>query len=180
MRELFQIFPSALSDQQLADITAAAMLQPAQDGTIFSSADELKDMRRSSIRWLPDAWVRDLLWGYVRDANNANFHADVDNQADLQFTEYHADVGGHYDWHHDVQWNGQSGIDRKLSVTVQLSDPKTYDGGGIEFEEVQTSADFTQRGTILIFPSYLRHRVLPVTRGTRQSLVAWFTGPSWR
>ena len=81
--------------------------------------------------------------------------------------------------HHDVQWNGQSAFDRKLSVTVQLSDGDEYEGGDVEFDEVKTNADFRSKGTVLIFPSYLRHRIHPITSGTRRALVAWFFGPSW-
>ena len=86
----------------------------------------------------------------------------------------------HYDWHHDVQWHGQSQHDRKLSMTIQLTESDAYQGGDFEFEEVHTNADFRSEGTVLIFPSYLRHRITPVTQGERKALVAWFYGPRWR
>ena len=77
-------------------------------------------------------------------------------------------------------WLAGTGQDRKLSVTVQLSKTEDYEGGDLEFEDVQTSADFRAQGTVLVFPSYLRHRVHPVTSGIRYALVAWFFGPQWR
>ena len=180
MRELYQLWSSALTTKQIDKITNAALSQPAQDATIFSSAASMQSIRSSTIRWVPDQWVKDLLWDYIQQANVNAFNIDVHNEAEIQFTEYHAAQAGHYDWHHDVNWNGQTISDRKLSVTIQLSDPSEYEGGDFEFDDVKTNADFSSQGTVLIFPSYLRHRVRPVTSGTRQSLVAWFFGPRWK
>lgn len=180
MRDLYHLFPSALTSQQIDKITRAALDQQAQDATIFSTAEDMQSIRSSRIRWVREDWVQELLWDYVSQANINSFGVAIDNQAEIQFTEYHAAHGGHYDWHHDVHWSAQGDSDRKLSITVQLSDPADYEGGQFEFDEVQTNADFTAQGTILIFPSYLRHRVLPVTKGIRRSLVAWFNGPRWR
>jgi PKHD-type hydroxylase len=115
----------------------------------------------------------------VELANENGFHIAVENRAELQFTEYTAEKNGHYDWHHDVQWNGQSGLDRKLSITVQLSGADEYNGGDFEFDELKTNADFRSQGTVLVFPSYLRHKIHPITSGTRRALVAWFFGPKW-
>ena len=180
MRDLYQVWSSALSAKEIEDITTTAMRQASQEATTFSAETEIQDKRSCTIRWLPDQWIKDLLWTYVQQANQDAFHIDVDNHAEMQFTEYRATQGDHYDWHHDVQWTGQAPQDRKLSVTVQLSDGASYGGGDFEFDEVQTNADFRSKGTVLIFPSYLRHRVQPVTAGTRRALVAWFFGPRWR
>ena len=120
-----------------------------------------------------------LLWPFVERANERAFQVALDGRCEMQMTEYSARDGDHYGWHHDVQWHGQSGVDRKLSVTVQLSDPDGYTGGELEFEELETNADFRARGTVLMFPSYLRHRIRPVTAGSRKALVAWFSGPRW-
>ena len=180
MRELYQLWPSALTQSQIDKITTTALCQPAKDATIFTSAENMQGIRSSRIRGVPDQWVQDLLWHYVALANAKAFDIDVQNDAEIQFTEYDAAKAGHYDWHHDIQWHGDGMSDRKLSITVQLSDPSEYEGGAFEFDEVKTNADFTSKGTILIFPSYLRHRVSPVTKGIRRSLVAWFKGPRWK
>ena len=180
MRELYQVWSSSLNKMQIDAIVKAALCQPAHSATVFTSENVKADVRISSIRWLSYQWAVDLLWSYVRKANQEAFHVDVNNKAEVQFTEYHANQGGHYDWHQDVHWNGQNSFDRKLSVTVQLSEATDYEGGNFEFDEVKTNADFRSKGTVLVFPSYLRHRVLPVTSGTRQSLVAWFFGPRWK
>ena len=180
MRELFHLFPNAFNDDEIAAIITLADQSPAQDGTVFSTAEGAETIRKSKIRWLRDAALQERLWGYVQTANEASFGVDVTNQADMQFTSYEAAEGGHYDWHHDVHWSAQEGQDRKISMTIQLTDSQDYEGGAFEFEEVKTTADFRGKGTVLLFPSYLRHKVHPVTAGTRQSLVAWFFGNRWR
>ena len=180
MRELFQVWPSSLTNEQIKSIIDACIDEPELDAKTISSKHVLSDVRVSSIRWISSPEINDLLWSYVRRANYHAFNVDVDNNCEVQYTEYHANAGGHYDWHQDVHWNGQTDSDRKISVTVQLSDADNYQGGNFEFDELKTNADFRSKGTVLVFPSYIRHRVLPVSSGVRQSLVAWFKGPRWK
>jgi len=138
----------------------------------------MQGIRTCTVRWIADQWLQSLLWSYVERANSG-FQVALNRQMEMQFLEYTADHAAHYDWHHDVQWNGQSGLDRKLSITVQLSDADEYEGGDFEFDELKTNADFRSKGTVLVFPSYLRHKIHPVTAGRRKALVAWFFGPRW-
>ena len=156
-----------------------ASKQTVQDATTFGGLNE--DYRRSKVSWLSgNDEIGNLLWPYVQSAAEA-MNIDIAPMCELQYTEYHGSQGGKYDWHHDVDWNRADGFDRKLSVTVQLSDPEDYEGGIFEFGDVeQPSAECRDKGTILIFPSYLPHRVTPVTSGVRKTLVAWFEGPTWR
>ena len=179
MREQYQVWPSALSHEHVDRITTMARRQPGEEATIFSAADAMQGIRSCSVRWLDDEWVQSLLLPYVEQANNGGFGVALNGRSEMQFAEYTADQGGHYGWHHDVHWNGQTDVDRKLSVTVQLSEAHEYEGGDFEFDEVKTNADFRSKGTVLVFPSYLRHRIHPVTSGTRHALVAWFFGPRW-
>ena len=179
MRELYQVWPSALSPAHVDRITNTALRQPAEEATLFSAAEDMEGIRTCTVRWRDDEWIRSLLWSYVNRANESGFGVRLDGSAEMQFVEYDAHESAHYDWHHDVHWNGQSEKDRKLSVTVQLSDSTAYQGGDFEFDEVKTNADFRSQGTVLVFPSYLRHRIHPVSSGTRCALVAWFFGPRW-
>ena len=180
MRELYQVWPAALTNEQIEQITEIALRQTVEDATIFSAAEAMQDIRSCTVRWIDDPWIRSLLWPFVEEANNRAFQVAVNGNAEMQFTEYTADQAAHYDWHHDVHWNGQSNTDRKISITVQLSDAHEYEGGDFEFDEVKTNADFRSKGTVLVFPSYLRHKIHPITAGTRHALVAWFFGPRWR
>ena len=180
MRELYQVWPSSLSREKVDRITDIGLRQPLEEATIFSAAESMQGIRSCTVRWIEDEWLQSLLWSYIEQANQRGFHISVEPRAEMQLTEYTADENAHYGWHHDVHWNEQSDFDRKLSITVQLSDADEYEGGDFEFDEVKTNADFRSMGTILVFPSYLRHRIHPVTAGTRRALVAWFSGPRWR
>lgn len=174
------MWPSAMSQEQISEIIAVGESKPPMGATVFSEPSASSEVRSSTVRWINELWVRNLLWEYVKQANMNAFGVDVENYADMQFTEYHATQSGHYDWHHDILWTHSANSDRKLSITVQLSDSQEYAGGDFEFDEVETPTGAKTKGTILVFPSYLRHRVTPVTWGVRKSLVAWFSGPRWR
>ena len=180
MRQQFHIWQSALSKEQINEILNLVDNNFLLNAPVFSSSKLIQKKRSSKIYWINESWVQELLWEYILEANKKTFHFDVINKSEIQFTEYRSDEGGKYDWHHDVNWNGQEGLDRKLSISIQLSDKLDYEGGNFEFEEITSSMDFKEIGTIIIFPSYLRHRVTKVTLGTRRSLVAWFYGPNWK
>ena len=139
-----------------------------------------KSIRNCLTQGIPsDHWVSGMLAHFVNCANSNLFHFDLHNWADFLHLCVYDKKGSHYDWHTDVFWGETKPFDRKLSITVQLSDPSDYEGGDFEFSEVETPANSKQKGTVLIFPSYLSHRVLPITSGVRRSLVAWFEGPRW-
>ena len=141
--------------------------------------------RSSVIRWLDPFGADDDITGrimqYVRNANRSVFGFDITSLNEIQFTEYHAEANGHYDWHQDVWLENPAPYDRKLSVSIQLSKPEDYDGGLLEFQNSpQPDASFLAQGSVIIFPSFLTHRVMPVTRGIRRSLVTWIEGSKWR
>ena len=95
-----------------------------------------------------------------------------------QFTEY--PKGGFYDWHMDLDVNGQHEPPvRKISMTCLLSDPSTFTGGDLEFLEKHKMPPLKQ-GQAIFFASFLRHRVAPVKKGTRRSLVMWFGGQPFK
>lgn len=179
MRQQWQMWERGVAPESVAEMIAKFEQLPAQEASIFKGSEVNTDIRRSVVRWVHEQSIRDFLWTFVQQANLNAFNVDVTNFCEVQYTEYHAEVQGHYDWHHDVHWNGDALADRKLSVTVQLSSPDEYEGGTFEFQECE-SPTCKEIGTVLVFPSYLQHRVLPVTSGIRKSLVAWFHGPRWR
>lgn len=142
--------------------------------------------RRSQIYWIPKTteWIGiyESIMKMVGQVNKECFDFDITSlHENIQFTEYHESYQGHYDWHLDIGWDVPNS-NRKLSVVVQLSDPSEYEGGDLQFQtggEDYQVADKKQ-GACIIFPSYLRHRVTPVTRGCRRSLVTWITGSPFR
>lgn len=179
MRQNWQMWSNGLSEDVVDKIISEA--GATDEASTFNNSGS--DIRSSRVAWLTDSkWILDLLYDYVDQANTLAFNFSVYKKAEIQYTEYHASEGGHYSWHHDINWNRNDGLDRKLSITVQLSDPTKYSGGEFSFSEVQTPETklLKTKGTILVFPSYLQHAVSPVTSGVRKSLVAWFEGPMWR
>ena len=97
----------------------------------------------------------------------------------IQFTVYEGDDKGFYRWH--VDNNMQSDVPpRKLSMTVQLSDPSEYTGGELQLHDGEVQTAVNNRGHVVIFPSYVLHRVQPVTSGIRRSLVVWANGPGFK
>lgn len=179
MRNQWQMWRSAINPDFCDKIIQQHLAMPPEDATTFNSAN---DYRSSKIRWVQDKEIREILWWYAQEANRQAFGFDVENVGGIQFTEYGTEYGGKYDWHHDVDWQSDAAFDRKISVVLQLSDGKYYEGCDFQFDEVQNPDPDALRakGTIICFPSYLRHRVTEITKGSRYSLVAWFEGPRWR
>tara|TARA_R110002153_G_scaffold3634_3_gene17440 strand:- start:1953 stop:2531 length:579 start_codon:yes stop_codon:yes gene_type:complete len=158
----------------------------AVESTIgFENSRTDPDYRQCDIRWLDtgrEKGLVDMLWGYVNRANRDSFDVDIRYINELQFTSYYGETLGKYGWHHDVDFKNPAPWHRKLSMTVQLSDPADYEGGEFEFQDDidQLPPEYTEKGTVLVFPSFYKHQVKPVTKGTRHSLVSWVEGPHWR
>ncbi len=122
--------------------------------------------------------VYELVWEAGTIANARHFKLDLTGVVKApEYVEYH-DGLGHFHWHNDYGLE-QPISRRKLTVILQLSDASDYDGG--DFEVFGTSEPLPrERGTIIVLPSYVHHRVTPVTRGTRRVLVGWLAGPPLR
>jgi len=177
-----------------------------KDGKLKKSAvKNIQKKRKSDIVWMNDKWIYKEVHPYIREANKAaGWNFDWDWSESCQFTKY--GVGQYYGWHCD-SWekpyerqplvDGSMPIDhgkiRKLSVTISLNDPDEYDGGNLQFDfrnqvdweqnkksRIKTCTEIRPRGSIIVFPSFVWHRVEPVTRGTRYSLVIWNLGYPFR
>ena len=171
------------------------------DGTMKKGAlKNLQKKRKSEIVWVNDQWIYKEIHPFIHEANKtAGWNFDWDFSESCQFTKY--GVGQHYGWHCD-SWDkpydkpndlNSHGKIRKLSVTVSLSDPSEYEGGNLEFDfrnqvdwernkksKIKECTEIRPRGSIIVFPSFVWHRVNPVTRGTRYSLVIWNLGRPFR
>jgi PKHD-type hydroxylase len=186
MKNIWEVWTSALTAGECDDIIAKAGTYPAKAATVgVEQANRVEEaLRESTIRWIPPQGEPRLvqrIMGFVRSSNRTNFGFDIAGLFDIQFTEYHGSRHDKYDWHHDVRLKGEMPYDRKLSVVVQLSPRDSYEGGEFEFSTVESPGPrFEPRGSVLIFPSFLQHRVRPVTAGIRHSLVTWVEGPRWR
>jgi PKHD-type hydroxylase len=152
----------------------------------------LQKVRKSNVAWLNDQWIYKEIQPFIQQANtNAGWNFQWDFSESCQFTEYKK--GQFYDWHcdsWDEAYNVPENINthgkiRKLSVTISLSDPKDYKGGELQFDlrnktngkpNVITCKEILPKGSIVVFPSQVWHRVTPVTKGIRHSLVIWSLG----
>jgi PKHD-type hydroxylase len=114
-------------------------------------------------------------------ANRETFGFDLTDFGESpQVARYGAEREGHFDWHSDIG-AGIWAAKRKLTIVVQLSDPADYTGGTLELRPDSNVAEAPRaRGTAIVFPSFVLHRVTPVTTGTRWSLTIWSHGPSFR
>jgi PKHD-type hydroxylase len=117
----------------------------------------------------------------VKEANNNAFGFDLNLMREIQFTEYRAENEDHYKWHEDLSWRVNKASHRKLSVVIQLSDQGDYEGGDLELQHEAPEPEALKRqGTVIVFPSFHSHRVTPITKGVRYSLVAWYEGPKFK
>lgn len=166
-------------EAQRVSINDALVMTEATDA---KHQEKVESTRRSKIAFLQSAQLKDELFNVVSYLNANQFGFDIWNVADVQYTIYESSEKGHYDWHQDDQicvGVARTTV-RKLSLTVQLSDPSEYEGGDFEMQSLVLPPYVKNKGTVLLFPSPEFHRVTPVTKGVRKSLVAWFQGPSWR
>lgn len=165
----------------------------------------IQKKRKSDIVWMNDRWIYKEIHPFIHDANRlAGWNFDWDWSESCQFTKY--GVGQYYGWHCDSweepykrpqnadgTWPMDHGKIRKLSVTISLCDPSEYVGGNLEFDfrnsmdtewkkgkTTKECVEIRPRGSIIVFPSFVWHRVTPVTKGTRYSLVIWNLGYPFR
>jgi PKHD-type hydroxylase len=178
--EHWAYWDNLFTKEECEQIIALGKKTGVSKATIFSGIDD--DTRKSNTAWLfPDAdtrWMFERISPVVMSLNEKFFGFDLFGLAEgFQFTEYVA-PDGDYKSHTD---RGISLPVRKLSVTIQLSDDKDYEGGNLllHYEKDPIKAP-TEQGKVIVFPSYMLHEVTPVTKGTRYSLVCWVTGTPFR
>ena len=141
-----------------------------------------ENIRKSNVAWIyPNSETFEIyerLSNVVQNLNNEFFKFDLFGFCEgLQFTEYKS-PDGHYKAHLDSMTGKNV---RKLSIVLQLSDPKDYEGGNLLiYQSNDPTFIHQEQGTLIAFPSYMLHQVAPVTKGIRYSLVAWITGPNFK
>ena len=146
--------------------------------------------RISQVFWTTEQWIYDLTWPYMMEANRqAGWNLNIKAAESMQLTRYKK--GGFYNFHKDGNCDHLSAYDnpdnpfmhghvRKISMSIILND--NFEGGAFEFasygkEECSITPIEAKRGDMIFFCSGMEHRVAPVTKGIRYSLVNWFVGP---
>jgi PKHD-type hydroxylase len=178
----FIIIEKFFSKEECEEIVKYGKKQILQDATVSVNNNIKKNIRDSKISWLfPNKNTEHIfrkLTDAVLEVNQNVFNFDISGFTEgLQFTNYKA-PGGNYTRHVD---SGYGMNIRKLSISVQLTDPKKYEGGDflLMYDPIDKIMPKDQ-GTLIIFPSYVLHQICPVTKGERNSLVTWITGKNFK
>jgi PKHD-type hydroxylase len=179
-------FEKGFSNVEIRNVLRVSKLYDYKEAMIASESEtgeKTEDsIRKSQIKWMPPEldkteWIYEKLMEMSLKANFDLWKFDLTTIRDaIQYTEYDGNEEGGYDWHMDMGRFPYS--HRKVSITVQLSDPDDYEGGDLEIWTggVEPIKAPRQKGAVVIFPSFLMHRITPVTKGVRKSLVLWVGG----
>ena len=168
--------------QKIIDAGRRQKPQQAQVGMNKPSGGIDTKKRTTTISWLPFKEMEPMyndINQFIQKTNKNHFgFGDIKITEQAQFTEY--PEGGFYDWHMDTDVNMQYEPPvRKISMTLLLSPEDQFEGGDLELMAPGKRANIKQ-GHAIIFASFLNHRVAPVTKGVRQSLVMWFGGDPFK
>lgn len=187
----YYYFEGALSDKACSDLLN--LNKERQEALVEGNVSPSADVRKSKVGWSDDPLVYDMITPYIFQANrDAEWNFDIDWFEVAQITEYKP--GQHYNWHQDCydepydrkEHPNFHNKTRKISVTVSLSRGEDYTGGDLEFAinpnpktngwEIITEKRARVKGSIIVFPSHIWHRVTPIETGVRNSLVIWSLG----
>ena len=174
------------SPKQCQMIIEAGRAQPKQNASVGMAKEKGgvidTETRTSHISWIPFSKMPEMYKDIERTmlkTNNNHFGFEGMQITEMaQYTEY--PEGGFYDWHVDNYDNCQHEPPvRKISMTCLLSPENEFEGGDLELIKEGQAVKLKQ-GQAAFFASFIRHRVAPVTRGVRRSLVMWFGGTPFK
>jgi PKHD-type hydroxylase len=178
------VWEDAFSPAEVATLTGYGDGLMQQKAAVVGRAADTDAVRITDVAWIdrrPQAtWLYSRLDEIVLRLNEMAFRFELYGLMEkLQYTVYRGAEGGHYNWHVD-QGGEPIPEQRKISLSVQLSDTHSYEGCELELVGREIITASRKPGTVIAFPSYVLHRVTPITQGTRKSLVAWVSGPDFR
>ncbi len=182
------VFPADFCDRVIAE----GEKLPHSDGTVGMFEGERSDatIRSTELTFFPQkpeyGWLYDYILQFINAANSKYWNFKLSAVEPVQYGVYN--TSQYYHWHVDqhstpYKEGANKGLTRKLSFTMQLTDENDYEGGDFELKDpgeenkVVMIDGIRARGSVIIFPSFILHRVTPVTRGTRRSMVGWIVGP---
>ena len=182
-------FKTGLSKEEVDKVIRLASELPEATRATTIGSDDGGSTRSSMIKWIPKNnatwdWLYERMMKLSIEANDELWRFDLRTALEsIQYTEYYASENGHYDWHQDIG-HGALPSKRKVSITIQLSESDEYDGGELLICTGSNGSGQLDnnkicprgKGVAVLFPSYMMHRVTPVTKGVRKSLVLWVGG----
>ena len=168
------VYKDFLSLEELAKIN---VVQPNNQWWVEGTTNDPSDSRVVNTYDITGTfnWLDVKVFSFIK---NLNLVYDINKINETKLLKY--SPGGKYDWHQDVLWNRK--LHRKFTYILQLTDKEEYEGGNFEFRDAN-NIDMTysrDKGTIIIFPSILYHRITPIIKGHRRSIVGWVVGPQWK
>ena len=195
---IFRLFESAIPESVCDIVVREGKALQAKDAAVRKSSgeDEVKEQARKTrvAFWQANHWVNGLLEQHILMANREIWNYHVSITQGVQFGIY--GVGDKYDWHKDEfdkpygdqaapAWRGQA---RKVSAVLNLTDPSEYTGGQLKFKNLHGQeiggddfdARLKKKGSLIVFPAYVLHTVVPVESGERCSLASWMLGEPFR
>jgi PKHD-type hydroxylase len=184
----FVVWEGAFSAEDLKAVEQVGDGLPHQDAVVDGNSRRYdQNIRTSKIAWIErnsmTENIYDRMETIILSLNSQFFQYSLAKMAPLQHAIYNGSEQAHFDWHSDYcRETGHEENDfRKLSITVQLSDPSEYQGGELQ-ARARSEIDVAPktRGTVIAFPSFVLHRVTPVTSGVRKSMVGWILGPDYK
>tara|TARA_Y100000004_G_C8901980_1_gene406820 strand:- start:576 stop:1199 length:624 start_codon:yes stop_codon:yes gene_type:complete len=194
-----------ICDEIVQQIEEDSLFGPLRNGRLVGHKHDTKIRKSGTVLFPGTYWAAGMCAHYVNVANRTCYNYDLNDlwsDGQIQYSLY--DKNAHYTWHFDegrtalLESNNRNGLAkerdqlRKLSFSLQLSDPDDYEGGELELAYLTDSFEQEDKlnedrivvpkeiGTMVVFPSTALHRVRPVTKGTRRSLVGWAMGPPLR
>jgi len=183
------VFPPDFCDKVIAE---GEKLPHQATGTVgmFEGEREDTSIRSTELTFFPQepaySWLYDYILQFINAANTKYWHFKLSAVEPVQYGVYNS--GQYYHWHVDqhpypYKDGANKGLTRKLSYTMQLTDGDEYEGGDFELKDPGEENKLIKidgiraRGSVIIFPSFITHRVTPVTKGVRRSMVGWIVGP---
>ena len=193
---MFFVFPRVVKPDVCDQIVIDCKKNILKKASIHGSDKKGRDdptIRKTSVDFITDKdnKINELAWHFLREANKIQFNYDLTYFQAIQFAEYKD--GGFYGWHQDASGIDPENETRKLSLSLTLSSPDKFEGGELQFynggrpmedmgeiTEEQVINDIKSQGTVIVFDSRDFHRVTPVTKGVRHSIVCWTVGPNFK
>jgi len=181
----YYYFNNVFTNEEIHTIVDSLENKDLSEAGIGIDSNPSSSIRRSKIAFIPFnkewEWAYDRLINLVDIANKEMWKFNLVSAPEMiQYTTYHGNEEGHYGAHMDCG-TGLASL-RKVSITVQLSEPTDYEGGNLQLLKAneQWIDAPREKGGAVIFPSFLYHKVVPVTSGIRRSLVLWVGGEHYK
>jgi PKHD-type hydroxylase len=172
-----KVVPDAISQEDCQRVLEAARQEPCERGSLIGGYDATRECHCT---WLPDTahtgWLYDRVGELFIQANRA-FGFELSGMVEPVMAACYSE-GDYFDWHLDA--GPELAANRKLSMSILLARPETYEGGDLEICGAAAPYRQVEAGTAIVFPSFLSHRVTRIARGRRLSLVAFAHGPTFR